>query len=107
MRDHSTKKQLKEKSLHARIILSNTLHALLLFKIQKDSEFSVDLRQRFSHMPTVPLARSSCLEHPARALGVFPASVMLAATDTCVRPRGRAMLWSGRRGRAQRARVHG
>ena len=37
MRSHSTKCQLKEKSLDANFILSNTLHALLLFKIQKSS----------------------------------------------------------------------
>ena len=42
MRDHSTKNQLKEKSLHAKIILSNTWHALLLFifsKIQNSVSF--------------------------------------------------------------------
>ena len=37
MRSHSTKFQFKEKSLDANFILSNTLHALLLFKIQKSS----------------------------------------------------------------------
>ena len=37
MRSHSTKFQLKEKSLDANFILSNTLLALLLFKIQKKS----------------------------------------------------------------------
>ena len=49
MRDHSTKNQLKEKSPHAKIILSNTWHALLLFifsKIQNSVSF---LRQSFSH----------------------------------------------------------
>ena len=36
MRSPSTKNQLKEKSPEAKFILSNTLHALLLFKIQKN-----------------------------------------------------------------------
>ena len=45
MRDHSTKNQLKEKSLHAKIILSNTWPALLLY-IFRNSVSSVSfLRQ--------------------------------------------------------------
>ena len=42
MRSHSTKNQLKEKSLHAWIILSNTLHALFSLHFQK---FSFQFRQ--------------------------------------------------------------
>ena len=101
MRSHSTKNQLKEKSPEAKFILSNTLHALLLFKIQKDSEFSVDLRQRFSHMPTVPLARSSpplppvwSIPHARLASSRRrwrpwpPAPACLAAAETPLQPTG-------------------
>ena len=56
MRSHSTKFQLKEKSLDANFILSNTLHALLLFKIQK-IQFQCRLRS------SVPLMRSECIWH--------------------------------------------
>ena len=66
MRSHSTKYQLKEKSPEANFILSNTLQALLLFKIQKHSEFSVDLRQSFSHAATVHLARCTRLFLPGQ-----------------------------------------
>ena len=79
MRDHSTKNQLKEKSSHAKIILSNTWHALLLFifsKIQISVSF---LRQSFSHMSTVHLARCSqpllLVQSSTRVLGAFLASV--------------------------------
>ena len=57
MRSHSTKFQLKEKSLDANFILSNTLRALLLFKIQKNSVFSVISRSSAS------LTRSQCIWH--------------------------------------------
>ena len=57
MRSHSTKFQLKEKSLDAIFILSNTLRALLLFKIQKNSVFSVIFRSSAS------LTRSQCIWH--------------------------------------------
>ena len=57
MRSHSTKFQLKEKSLDAIFILSNTLRALLLFKIQKNSVFSVIVRSSAS------LTRSQCIWH--------------------------------------------
>ena len=66
MRSHSTKYQLKEKSPEANFILSNTLQALLLFKIQKHSEFSVDLRQSFSHAATVHFARCTQLFLPGQ-----------------------------------------
>ena len=42
MRSHSTKNQLNEKSVHAWIILSNTLHALFSLHFQK---FSFQFRQ--------------------------------------------------------------
>ena len=58
-RSHSTKNQLKEKSPEAKFILSNTLHALLLFKIQK-IQFQCHLAfVSFTHAFTVHLARSS------------------------------------------------
>ena len=57
MRSHSTKFQLKEKSAEAKSILSNTLRALLLFKIQKNSVFSVIFRSSAS------LTRSQCIWH--------------------------------------------
>ena len=57
MRSHSTKFQLKEKSLDAIFILSNTLRALLLFKIQKNSVFSVIFRSSAS------LTHSQCIWH--------------------------------------------
>ena len=79
MRGHSTKNKLKEKSLHARIILSNTWHALFSFIFRK---FRVSVsfpRQNFSHMPTVHLARCSqplpLVRSFTRALGAFLASV--------------------------------
>ena len=59
MRSHSTKFQLKEKFPEANFILSNTLHALLLFKIQK-IQFQCHLAfVSFTHAFTVHLARSS------------------------------------------------
>ena len=57
MRSDSTKFQLKEKSAEAKSILSNTLRALLLFKIQKNSVFSVIFRSSAS------LTRSQCIWH--------------------------------------------
>ena len=49
------------------------------FTMSFSSEFSVDLRQRFSHMPTVPLARSSPplprVRSCTRVRGAFLASV--------------------------------
>ena len=79
MRDHSTKNQRKEKSLDARIILSNTLHALFCsYSVNSESSVSF-LRQNFSHMPTVRLDR--CLQpgllvrSSTRVLGAFLASV--------------------------------
>ena len=57
MRSHSTKNQLKEKSPEAKFFLSNTLRALLLFKIQKNSVFSVIFRSSAS------LTRSQCIWH--------------------------------------------
>ena len=79
MRDPSTKDQLKEKSLDARIILSNTLHALFCsYSVNSESSVSF-LRQNFSHMPTVRLARCSqplpFVRSSTRALGAFLASV--------------------------------
>ena len=62
MRSHSTKFQLKEKSAEAKSILSNTLRALLLFKIQKNSVFSVIFRSSAS------LTRSQCTWHVPRRL---------------------------------------
>ena len=79
MRDLSTINQLKEKSLHARVILSNTWHALFLFIFSK---FRVSVsfhHQNFSHMPTMHLARCSqplpLVRSTTRALGAFLASV--------------------------------
>ena len=86
MRDHSTKNQLKEKSPHAKIILSNTWPALLLYIFRKFSKFSVVSSSEFSHMSTVHLARCSQLLLPVRsttrALGSFLASV--APWPACV-----------------------
>ena len=79
MRDHSTKNQLKEKSLHARIILSNTLHALFCsYSVKFRSSVSIFV-SNFSHELTVRLARSSrpglLVRSLTRALGAFLASV--------------------------------
>ena len=79
MRDHSTKNQLKEKSLDAKIILSNTWHALFCsYSVNSESSVSSP-RQNFSHMPTVHLARCSqplpLVRSSTRALGAFLASV--------------------------------
>ena len=68
MRSHSTKFQLKEKSLDAIFILSNTLRALLLFKNSEKFSFSVVcVRQFLSHahsaFGTFLSASSYCLEH--------------------------------------------
>ena len=75
MRDPSTKNQLKEKSLQARIILSKTWHALFLFIFSK---FTVSVsfpQQNFSHMPIVHLDRCSqplpLVRSFTRALGAF------------------------------------
>ena len=55
MRSHSTKNQLKEKSPEAKFILSSTLHALLLFKIQKVQKIqSFSLRQTRSRGHSAP-----------------------------------------------------
>ena len=79
MRGHSTKNQLKEKSPHAKIILSNTWPALLLYIFRKFSKFSVVSSSEFSHMSTVRLARCARLLLPVRSttrvLGSFLASV--------------------------------
>ena len=79
MRDHSTEKQLKEKSLDARIILPNTLHALVLFIFSKFRVSVSFTRQNFSHMPTMRLARCSqplpLVRSSTRALCAFLASV--------------------------------
>ena len=79
MRSHSTKFQLKEKSLDANFILSNTLHALLLFKIQKSSVSVSFAFVSSSHAWTVHLARSSQPLPPVRSFtrvrGAFLASV--------------------------------
>ena len=79
MRSHSTKNQLKEKSPEAKFILSNTLHALLLFKIQR-SLVSVSFAfVSSSHAFTVHLARSPpplpTVWSTTRSLGLFLASV--------------------------------
>ena len=66
MRSHSTKFQLKEKSLDANFILSNTLHALLLFKIQKSS---------------VSVTRPQCPWHVPRRL-----FLLSEASHVCVEP---------------------
>ena len=68
MRSHSTKNQLKEKSPEAKFILSNTLQALLLFKIQKiQTSVSFCVRQLHSRvhsaLGTFLAASSYCLEH--------------------------------------------
>ena len=80
MRSHSTKFQLKEKSLDANFILSNTLRALLLFK--NSEKFSLQCHLSFvsfTHAFTVHLARSSpplpTVWSTTRALGLFLASV--------------------------------
>ena len=79
MRGPSTKNQLKEKSLHTRIILSNTLHAPVLFTFRKfRSSVSISVSD-FSHESTVPLAHCSLpgllVRSSTRALGAFLASV--------------------------------
>ena len=61
MSSHSTKNQLKEKSPEDKFILSSTLHALLLFKIQKVQKIqSFSLRQTRSRGHSAPwrVARS-------------------------------------------------
>ena len=68
MRSHSTKFQLKEKSLDANFILSNTLRALLLFKNSEKFSFSVVCIRQFlsrvhSAFGTFLSASSYCLEH--------------------------------------------
>ena len=80
MRSHSTKNQLKEKSPEAKFILSSTLHALLLFKIQKVQRFSYFFPSSDSvTRPQCALARCTQPllpgQHPARTLGRFLASV--------------------------------
>ena len=79
MRSHSTKNQLKEKSPEAKFILSNTLHALLLFKIQKiQTSVSLCVRQLHARihsalgtfLAALPLVRSF-----TRVRGAFLASV--------------------------------
>ena len=57
MRSHSTKFQLKEKSLDAIFILSNTLRALLLFKNSEKVQFQCRVHS------SVPLTRSQCIWH--------------------------------------------
>ena len=79
MRGPSTKNQLKEKSLHAWIILSNTLHALFQsYSVKFRSSVSIFI-SNFSHELTVRLARSSrpglLVRSLTRALGTFLASV--------------------------------
>ena len=78
-RSHSTKNQLKEKSPEANFIRSNTLWALLRFKVQK-IQFQCHLQSvSFSHAATVPLARSSpplpLVRSCTRVRGAFLASV--------------------------------
>ena len=66
MSSHSTKFQLKEKSPEAKFILSNTLHALLLFifrNIQIQCRFS---SVSFTHALTVRLARCTWLLLPGQ-----------------------------------------
>ena len=79
MRGPSTKNQLKEKSLHAWIILSNTLHALFLSHSVKFRHSESIFVSDFSHELTVRLARSSrpglLVRSLTRALGAFLASV--------------------------------
>ena len=100
MRSHSTKYQLKEKSPEANFILSNTLQALLLFKIQKHSEFSVDLRQSFSHVATVHLARCTRLflpgQHPRTRAWRLP-----GVGGALGRPRRRVLRWPNPRSSRQ------
>ena len=79
MRSHSTKNKLKEKSPETSFIRSNTLWALLLFKVQK-IQFQCHLPSvSFSHAATVPLARSSpplsLVRSFTRVRGAFLASV--------------------------------
>ena len=79
MRGPSTKNQLKEKSLHAWIILSNTLHALFWsYSVKFRNSVSIFVSD-FSHELTVRLARSSrpglLVRSLTRALGAFLASV--------------------------------
>ena len=79
MRSHSTKNQLKEKSPEAIFIRSNTLWALLLFKVQKFSFSVIFSFDSFSHAATVHLARCSrprlLVRSFTRALGATLASV--------------------------------
>ena len=72
MRSHSTKLQLKEKSPEAKFVLSNTLHALLLFKIQKiQTSVSFCVRQLHSRdhsaLGTFLATSPSCPELHTRA----------------------------------------
>ena len=72
MRSHSTKNQLKEKSPEA--IRSNTLWALLLFKVQK-----IQFQCRFR--PSVSITRRQCAWLDARS-----PSLLSGASHTCVEP---------------------
>ena len=74
MSSHSTKNQLKEKSPEAKFILSNTLHALLLFKIQK-----VQFQCRFR--PSVSITRRQCAWLDARS-----PSLLSGPSHACVEP---------------------
>ena len=74
MSSHSTKNQLKEKSPEAKFILSNTLHALLLFKIQK-----IQFQCRFR--PSVSITRRQCAWLDARS-----PSLLSGASHACVEP---------------------
>ena len=72
MRSHSTRNQLKEKSPEAKFILSNTLQALLQFKIQKiQTSVSLCVRQLHSRvhsaLGTFLAAPPSCPELHTRA----------------------------------------
>ena len=97
MRSHSTKNQLKEKSPEAKFILSNTLHALLLFKIQKiQTSVSFCVRQLHSRvhsaLGTFLAASSYCLEHHTRTWPLPGVGGMLARP--CRRLlRRRDLLW--------------
>ena len=72
MSSHSTKNQLKEKSPETKFILSNTLHALLLFKIQK-----IQFQCRFR--PSVSITRRQCAWLDARS-----PSLLSGASHACV-----------------------
>ncbi|MGI4344469.1 hypothetical protein ACR2XV_25785, partial [Klebsiella pneumoniae] len=83
MSSHSTKNQLKEKSPEAKFILSSTLHALLLFKIQKVQKVqSFSLRQTRSRGHSAPwrVAPRPLLpgRSTARPLGRMQASVAVS-----------------------------